>query len=89
MKWVVDTYDESPYFNISGTETFEDGDGVSNIKIELPQLPQISTTDSFKVMLVPPKAGNIRLGSISERTVEITNDIGKHTISKLRVIASN
>ena len=75
--WSTSCPESSPYFNLSGTETFEDGDGVSHIKMELPELPQASETDTFTVVL---SARNLernlcKLGSIFERPVEIKNDV--------------
>ena len=74
--WRTSCEESSPYFNLSGTETFEDGDEVSNITVSLPDLPQSTGTDHFSVVLSPVKSENCKLGPIIERNVEVTNDIG-------------
>ena len=82
VKWTTACEGDSPYANLSGTETFEDGDGVSHIKIDLPEIPQDKSTEQFSIVLSPPKADNCKLGQISERAIEINNDIGKFLTEK-------
>jgi len=80
VKWSTSCAETSPYFNLSGVETFEDGDGVSHIKIDLPDLPQSQEVDNFTIVLHPVKGDLCKLGAIAERPVEITNDIESPTI---------
>lgn len=73
---------ESPYDNLSGIETFEDGDDVSHIKIKLPQQPREASEEQFAITLSPPKSTEAVLGDIDVCQVNVKNDIGKDYLQK-------
>jgi len=68
----------SPYANLSGIETFENGDEVSHIKIPLPQQPRDLDEDAFNITLAQPKSAEAVLGEIGQCAVKIANDIRKN-----------
>ena len=77
VSWTTLCDDESPYSNLSGVETFQDGEETTNIQMEFPELPLDHTMDQFSVVLSPIKSSNCKLGTNTQRPIEITNDIGK------------
>lgn len=67
----------SLFADITGVETFEDGDKTSHVVIKLPQIPHDTERDQFKIALDQPKSSDARLGDISSCVVNVHNDIGK------------
>ena len=61
---------------------------MSHIKIDLPELPQSSEVDTFKVVLSPIKSDLCKLGTIIERLVEINNDKGEQMHQSITIIIS-
>ena len=56
MPWKVKCRDpKSPYANLSGVETFCDGEETSHIHITVPQEPRDVTKDKFDVILEEPR----------------------------------
>ena len=69
--------DDSPYANLSGIETFNDGENISHIQINLPESPMNAEQHTFDIVLATPKEISSKLGDIPKRSVTVVNDIGK------------
>ena len=69
---------ESIFSNLSGVETFEDGDEVSVIRICIPVQPRETEQDRFDIELTKPKASDVVLGDKHSCSVAVENDICKY-----------
>ena len=78
VPWSAESADEQegPYKDLTGIETFEDGEEKSNIEIMISQIPRKVESDTFDVVLATPKTTTIKRGDISKCTVTVLNDKG-------------
>ena len=76
VPWRTVCKDEtSPFANLSGIETFEDGEEESNIHINIPQDPRDQTQDKFEVVLGEPKPSTSIVDKNNKCSVKIMNDV--------------
>lgn len=72
---------DSPFANLSGVETFEDGEKESNIEIAIKQLPRDSKQDSFDVVLSPPSTTTVSIDESERCSVVVKNNIANARLS--------
>ena len=76
MAWkTVCKDDNSPFANLSGVETFEDGEDESNIEIKIPQDPRDVTKDAFDVILGDPRPSTAVVDKNNKCSVTVENDV--------------
>ena len=73
---VGDDQADSPYANLSGIETFEDGEKTSHIEVKIPQLPRECKQDLFEVVLSNPSSDVVQVDDNEKCSVVVKNNIG-------------
>ena len=76
VPWRTVCKDEtSPFANLSGIETFEDGEEESNIHINIPQDPRDQSQDKFEVVLGDPKPSTSIVDPKNKCSITVENDV--------------
>ena len=76
MEWKSECREEnSPFSNLGGVETFEEGEEKSTIEIAIPQDPRGIVRDTFSLILLNPTTSTAVVGTNHQCNVNINNDV--------------
>ena len=67
--------EDNPFYNLSGTETFKDGEEDSTIEIKIPQDTRDVTKDNFDVILSEPRPSTSIVDKNNKCQVVVENDV--------------
>jgi hypothetical protein len=82
VHWQTVTDDSSPFSNLRGVETFEDGEDASHIVVAIPEVPSYNEEDCFAIQLLQPKEESTVLANppLDKLSVVVQNDIARPVV---------